>query len=560
MDKQIADRTILDYRDRIFGFALHKTFNTDQAEELASEIILEVYSTLLKRDQIANLDGYVYRIASNVWARYAACLSRNRRIENLDDRYQYGQYYLDEYPSCEVPSNEEEMLRKEIHYLSDRQRMIIYLYYYEHRKTAEIAEKIGLSEGTVKWHLSDARTRLKEGLEMHMTDEMTELNPIRFLYKGHSGFAGTTGETNEMFDSRLKENIAWICYHKPQTLTEIARLTGVPQVYIADNLAKLVEFGYIDRLDDTKNPKYQTNMVITDERNPPEYEDLLDQAADYLCGHYFTEVFHAFDEDPAHFGLSCEGGDSNFMKYTLVMLGIWHLQTFFGNHAWEKYAVARPDGGKFIAMAGVGDDLTPMREKTDDPYWTVGFMTRNFYAFTPEERKAHPDEAHYMLMVGCRYTDRSSDWRDYRAGDFLSLTSFVHCGKNRITPDEYKRLCDLGYIVHDRLMMVTLTACLSENEALCCAPEKLVREHFPISDGLTAYARELSTSIAERILKHFPEHMHPLIREIYGNEQIGNPSLIPRIIEKMLRSEVLMPITDDQKRAACALFCLPLSC
>ena len=69
MDKQTADKSIYEYRDKIFGFAMEKTRNVDQADELASDIICEVYRSFLRADNIVNLDCYVYSIATKVWSK-----------------------------------------------------------------------------------------------------------------------------------------------------------------------------------------------------------------------------------------------------------------------------------------------------------------------------------------------------------------------------------------------------------------------------------------------------------------------------------------------------------
>ena len=70
MNKINADRLIVEYQQKIFGFAMSKMRDVDNAEELASNIVLEVYKSFLKSDNIANIEGYVYRIASNVYARF----------------------------------------------------------------------------------------------------------------------------------------------------------------------------------------------------------------------------------------------------------------------------------------------------------------------------------------------------------------------------------------------------------------------------------------------------------------------------------------------------------
>lgn len=335
MEKQTADKYIFRYRDKIFGFALERTRNIDKAQELASDIVYEVYRAFLKKDDIANLDGYVYRIARNVWARYAAQLADGRRFTSID-----GMNIAAE-PEPE-DDGMAQLLRREIGYLSDRQRRVIYLHYYENLTAAAIAERLNISCGTVKWHLSDARSKLKAGINMNINEQNLELDPIRFIGMGHSGTPGSTGDTNDMFDTRLKQNIAWSCYWQPKTLEEIARAVGVPQVYVADNLAKLVEYGYIDRADNSKNPKFRTNMMITDHRAAVNLEPLFEKAADILCEKFFPDVFREFEADPEHWGLSCHDNDLNYLKYNCLMAAIETLG--FSEIEWQDLSVERPDG------------------------------------------------------------------------------------------------------------------------------------------------------------------------------------------------------------------------
>ena len=58
MKKKDADKKILQYKQKIYGFALSKTRDYEQAQELAQEIICEVYISLLNSENIVNYDGY----------------------------------------------------------------------------------------------------------------------------------------------------------------------------------------------------------------------------------------------------------------------------------------------------------------------------------------------------------------------------------------------------------------------------------------------------------------------------------------------------------------------
>ena len=292
MNKIDADKLIVEYQQKIFGFAMSKVRNITDAEELASKIVFELYKSFLKVDKIANVDGYVYRIASNVYSRYI-----DKKIKN-----QYVDIYKIDYAVTErgFDSIEEEetykKLRQQIGLMSKRQRAITYMKYYKEMSVNDIASELDISVGTVKWHLSDIRSGLRERIDMVKNDNLS-VNPIYFAEMGHCGMPGAAGDTRDMFDSRLKQNIAWSCYYKAKTLTDVAKELEIPVAYVEGELKKLVEWGYINQIDNSKNPKYLTNMYITDER-----EDFSDnivikkEAAKYLCDNLFKYLFEKIDK------------------------------------------------------------------------------------------------------------------------------------------------------------------------------------------------------------------------------------------------------------------------
>ena len=543
MKKAIADKLIFQYMNKIFGFALNKLRNIDQARELASDITCEVYGSFLKADNIANIDGYVYRIARNVCSRYIGNLQNGRRFISIDEMI----------PAPETDDDDPEMqeiLRREIGFLSERQRLVIYMHYYNKFSVAEISDRLNISQGTVKWHLSDARIKLKEGINMNFNEQNTDINPIIFTDMGHSGGAGPMGDTQDMFDSRLKMNIAWACYHEPKTLPEIARAVGVPQVYIADVLSKLVEYAYIDKLDNTKDPKYRTNMYLTDNRKRFDY-GIYDKAAEFLCEKYFPEIFSNFENDPEHWGLTCDGNDLNFLKYNVVMLALSPLQMF--ENDWDKLLVKRPDGGSFIATAVVNDDIS-IKDQKENIYWACGFMTRtwdNSDEIDDENDKISVES----VSVDCRYSDRNGGWRDNPGEDWASLAKFMKFGKEKISPEEYKRLCDKGYVFEDRVQPATVKITLSKDEDIFDSWCRFAREKITVSDEVKKFAKHIDDVIFEEDKKHFPKHMHEVVKAMSMNN-LGAGFMIPRIVEKLLESGELKPLTDIQKKSVFSiLFC-----
>ncbi len=559
MDKQTADKKIYEYRDRIFGFAMDSMRNVDQARELASDVICEVYRSFLRSDNIANLDGYVYRIARNIRARHIRALVESRSFEDIDNAViPYYDKHGDE--------DEEtlEALRREIGFLSDRQRQIVYMHYYAELSVAEIAKRLNISAGTVKWHLSDARTKLKEGITMTINEQNIGLNPIKFTDMGHCGNPGSTGDTMDMFDTRLKQNIAFSCYWQPKTLEEIARELGVPQVYVADSLEKLVDYAYIDKLDNSKNPKYRTNMLITDKsrwgnmtlQSPCQKRGtdavqqstggstnaLMDKAADYLCENYFPEVFRKFEDDPEHWGFSCADGDLNFIKYNLILACIRGFEDI-EIVDWDKFSVKRPDGGDFIAFATVDDDTK--KPSGEFPYWAIGFMNRGSTA-----RTKNGDREFYAVSLDCRFADRKGDWRDNLLSDWASLVKFINDGKDALTPDEYKRLRDKGYVYGDKAQPVIFRARLAENEQLCGSMFRFLQKKLPMSEELRDFTRNLDKEFFALMNNAYPEHMLPAARAIYCTNRISASELVPRCVEKLFETGELKPLTDIQRKSA----------
>lgn len=127
MDKIYADKMIEKFHKIFYGFALSKTYTIDEAEELAARIVLEAYVALPKVDDISNWDGYLYRIAYGVYARYVKEIKRNSNFTINDMEITSDVDFTKEI----MQSEDYKLVRREIAWLSKIQREIIYMYYYE---------------------------------------------------------------------------------------------------------------------------------------------------------------------------------------------------------------------------------------------------------------------------------------------------------------------------------------------------------------------------------------------------------------------------------------------
>jgi RNA polymerase sigma-70 factor (ECF subfamily) len=158
------------HRAQIFRFLLASTRDADLAETLTQECFLKAYQSWQSFRGESSAMTWLMRIAINLQKDHW----RNRRLQ-FWRQTQTNSVELDDVsewlPSGEK-SVEQKLLARErvgqvwavVKNLSERQRTVFLLRYVEELELSEIAQAIGLSEGTVKAHLSRAVTRVRAEL------------------------------------------------------------------------------------------------------------------------------------------------------------------------------------------------------------------------------------------------------------------------------------------------------------------------------------------------------------------------------------------------------------
>ena len=163
-------RIVERHRPQIFRFLLASLRDVDLAETLTQECFLKAHRNWSHFRGDSSAMTWLMRIAINLQKDYW----RNRRMQfwrqtrtnavDLDEASEW-------LPNGER-SAEQQILAKEqvaqvwqaVKGLSERQRTVFLLRYVEERELSEIAAATGLSEGTVKAHLSRAVGRVRAEL------------------------------------------------------------------------------------------------------------------------------------------------------------------------------------------------------------------------------------------------------------------------------------------------------------------------------------------------------------------------------------------------------------
>jgi RNA polymerase sigma-70 factor (ECF subfamily) len=155
------------HRSRVYRVAYQFAGNHHDAEDIAQEVFIKVYRSLDRFRQDAQLSSWMYRITMN------ACIDHKRR-HSPSGAAPFGEeaeLKMLNTPE-EAPGPEERayagelggVLEQEIQRLPPGQRVVFIMRHHQGLKLGEIADALGLAEGTVKRQLHAAVHRLRQAL------------------------------------------------------------------------------------------------------------------------------------------------------------------------------------------------------------------------------------------------------------------------------------------------------------------------------------------------------------------------------------------------------------
>lgn len=155
------------HRSMVYRVAYQFAGNHHDAEDIAQDVFIKVYRSLDRFRQDAQLSSWMYRIVMN------ACIDHRRR-QSPAGFAPFGaeaEQRLQNAPE-EAPGPEErayagelgQVLESEVGRLPHGQRIVFIMRHHQGLKLTEIAEALGLAEGTVKRQLHAAVHRLRQAL------------------------------------------------------------------------------------------------------------------------------------------------------------------------------------------------------------------------------------------------------------------------------------------------------------------------------------------------------------------------------------------------------------
>lgn len=543
MDRKDAERITAEYVKPIFGFALKRCKSLEDAEDLSQDIMAKIFLALIKRDDIVNESKFIWTVAHN-------CLSNYYRDNNhsfwrlpIDDAVDF---LFDEALNAESSLVEYEEIAKlhyEIAYLSKLQRRIVIMYYYENKKQNEIAEKLNISVGTVKWHLFEAKKELKRGMEIMREHSQLKFNPIKFDMCSFSGKIGTKGDISNFFRSAISQNIVYTVRNEAKTINEIADDLGVSPVYVEGEAEYLEEYRFLLK---QKN-KYICNILIsepTEEINRL-HDEMYSKAAKIFADELYEELVES-DFDGILGGIYNGNKDKNFIMWSLIPF----IASFSCDNTTDKTIefsdvyTLRPDGGKNICYASVSQPNvnSPMYNEEmknfKGPFWNGLTDKITLWTIDSEWSEKRITENYQLTVVR----------------DLTLLNNYLN--DVVLSEDDYAYLAEKGYISvsgkYDELFKTELKIVYISDEEV---RKKLIAMGNRIKEKHRDEFERLKAPYIKAVLENTPKHLHKM--RMYGLQNIFSSDawFVLHCLKELVNSgKLALPTAEQKKSLSTVLF------
>lgn len=152
------DKIFDEYYFKIYYWAIKKTNNKEDAEDLTNSIFVAIFEYFNKNIDVKKIDNLIWKIAHNIWSTRAKKYIKEKNNISYDETIDIGyeENILDKIVYKEIVNNLDNIGLTEKELLSFR------LYYIQDLSIKDISKKIGTSENNVKYYLYSARKKVKE--------------------------------------------------------------------------------------------------------------------------------------------------------------------------------------------------------------------------------------------------------------------------------------------------------------------------------------------------------------------------------------------------------------
>ncbi len=153
--------------DAVFRYCVHRLFERQAAEDVTSEIFLNVVESIHNfKGTEKQFRNWLYRIATNAVNNHLRkSARRNRLLKGAREQA------TSQAADCGESAEKLILLKEAVFALRPRYQTIITLRFFENLKLTEIAEVLGSSPGTIRSQLARALAKLRKVLAAEFTEK-----------------------------------------------------------------------------------------------------------------------------------------------------------------------------------------------------------------------------------------------------------------------------------------------------------------------------------------------------------------------------------------------------
>ncbi len=369
---------VIQYYDYLMRLAVSKCNSQTDAEDLVGEVMLAAFAYIHKGGTIEHpktwfTNTLFYKHNSNLRKKYRApvtvCLEDAMNIAEEED---------DEF----LLSQEASKVRKELNHLGFITREVLIRFYFGDQRVSEIAEGLGIPEGTVKSRLSAGRSQMKKGLE---TMEITENYIPGELSITFGGSEGLKGEPMSLVEGDLiVQNLLILAYEKPVTISELSKAISIPAAYIEPIVKKLLDG---ELMVQTDGGKVYTDFIITRPQNSlKNFKPQLD-----FSHRHFETVWGILEKmskkiSEMHFVRNMSIEEKTKLDRFAILKALQDFQHYGSEKIEAPKFPKRKDGGRWIAQAVAFDAGYNMKEYNEAAEYAIhgGLRTTKAISTAPD--------------------------------------------------------------------------------------------------------------------------------------------------------------------------------
>ena len=159
MTKEQMEQIVLENMQKIYLYCVRRLGNATEAEDVASDVMLELLRSYGKVKEDNAVYGYLWAVAENLCKNYWRRAKKHETTE-IPEEYA-GTCEITPEETC-IQKQDIAVLRRELSLLGEKYREIMIAHYIRKESCEMIARNMNLSETNVKQYLFEGRKKVKK--------------------------------------------------------------------------------------------------------------------------------------------------------------------------------------------------------------------------------------------------------------------------------------------------------------------------------------------------------------------------------------------------------------